>query len=44
MTNHTKVPLLTDLGSASKATHGDSHPWPWYEMSAPPFNHYCPIC
>jgi hypothetical protein len=37
--------LLKDLGAASERTRGMAIEWPWYENSAPPFNHvYCPYC
>ena len=38
------VSLLEDCGSVTGATRGVITEWPWYEMSAPPFNHYCPVC
>ena len=44
MRKHSRGLALLDFGSVSKATHGDTYQWPWYENVAPPFNHFCPIC
>jgi hypothetical protein len=44
MTNTASKLVILDLGRASKATHGDTHPWPWSENAAPPFTHFCPSC
>lgn len=44
MTEKSELLVLMDLGPASRITHGDPYQWPWYEMSLPPYNHFCPIC
>jgi hypothetical protein len=37
--------VMQDMGAASQVTRGMAIEWPWYENSAPPFNHtYCPTC
>jgi hypothetical protein len=35
--------VLKDLGVASRLCRGNPFQWPFYEMSAPPFNHYDPF-
>jgi hypothetical protein len=33
-----------DRGAASQLTRGSPIQYPWFEMSAPPYNRQCPIC
>jgi hypothetical protein len=35
---------IKDQGPISERTHGTPLDYPWYELGAPPYNHWCPDC
>jgi len=39
-----EIPWLKEVGAATELTRGSAYAWPWYENSAPPFNHLCAVC